>query len=298
MSIEVEPLSPKIIGQKLGSDVYNASGNVLLRQGVEIIPRYYSHFEKTGYRSIYLMPPNVIEVEAHSHLIPNQLLASMPGKLEEIFRILKHEDRKRAVQAKDDLVVLAHTLLENMNFKFGTQELLLDLKRQNEYLYQHSINAAAYAALIGKRLGYADSKLLTLTAAALLHDFGMVFIDPAILNKTEKLEDKEFNTVKEHTVKGFQHLFNYGFFDPVCSLASVQHHENFDGTGYPKQLPGKDIHEFSRIISLTDFFDAWTSDRPHRRLHSVPDAIDFIRQHAGTLFDPQMAQVLIGSFNK
>ena len=104
MSIEVEPLSPKIIGQKLGSDVYNPSGNVLLRQGVEIIPRYYSHFEKSGYQSIYLIPPNVIEVEPRTHLIPNQLLACLPGKLEEIFRILKHEDRKRVVQAKDDLV--------------------------------------------------------------------------------------------------------------------------------------------------------------------------------------------------
>jgi HD-GYP domain-containing protein (c-di-GMP phosphodiesterase class II) len=297
LTAEIEELSPKVIGRKLGQNLYNSNGNVLLREGVEIVSSYYTHFEKNGYRSIYLLPEGSTNVPRQSQLLSNKLLAAMPNKLREIFRILHNGDRAKFSQAKESLISLATAILDGLHFSVHAQPVLLDLKRQEDYLYQHSINVAAYSMFLGKRLRYDNSKLLSLGVAALMHDFGMVFIDDEIVNKTSQLENKELEIIQQHTTKGFQLLFNFGFLDPVCSLASAQHHENFDGTGYPHQLAGQDLHEFSRIIALTDFFDAWTSDRPHRRMHSIPKAIDFVKQGSGRLFDPQISTILVDMLN-
>ncbi|MCG8606361.1 HD-GYP domain-containing protein [bacterium] len=297
LTAEIEELSPKVIGRKLGKNLYNSNGNVLLREGVEIVSSYYKYFEKSGYRSIYLLPVSPIDAQPQSQLLSSKLLAAMPTKLREVFRILQYGDRAKFSQAKESLISLATAILDGLNFNLQTQPALLDLKRQEDYLYQHSVNVAAYSMLLGKRLAYDNAKLLSLGVAALVHDFGMVFIDDEIVNKTSRLENKEFEIVQQHTIKGFQFLFNFGFLDPVCSLASAQHHENFDGTGYPHQLAGQDLHKFSRIIALTDFFDAWTSDRPHRRMHSIPKALEFVKQGSGRLFDPQISTMLVDMLN-
>ena len=174
---------------------------------------------------------------------------------------------------------------------------LVELKRSDDYLYQHCVNVAVYSIYVGQKLNFQDQKLLELSVSALLHDFGMELVDPGIVNKAERLDPEEYEHVKEHTTKGFSHLIRTCDFDGLTTGASDQHHERYDGMCYPKSLGGTDIHEFSRIISLTDTFDAWTSDRPHRRLHSVENAIQFIQKSGNELFDPEMVEYFIEVFS-
>ncbi|MFQ5750512.1 MAG: HD-GYP domain-containing protein [bacterium] len=296
MGVEIEELSPKVIGKKLGQNLYNPTGNLLLRKGVIIKPYYYNHFKKEGYRSIYLLNNHSNDIEATSHFLSDRLQATAPFSLKNIFRLLNLDDPQKATAAKSKLFALARSLLLNVNYNIQKLPKILDLKRHEDYLYQHSINVAVYAILIGHRLQYNETRLLNLVLAALLHDFGMLFVDNKIVNKSSQIEDAEFETIKAHTTKGFHHLFRKCSFDGLSALATVQHHERFDGTGYPKELSGKDIHEYSRIISLTDFFDAWTSDRPHRRLHTIDEAIEFIKNNEGKIFDPILAHTFVRLF--
>jgi HD-GYP domain-containing protein (c-di-GMP phosphodiesterase class II) len=173
---------------------------------------------------------------------------------------------------------------------------VLDLKRQEDYIYQHCVNVAIFSLMVGQKLRFNDKKLMSLVTSALLHDFGMLFIEPEIINKTTRLSDGEFEIVKEHTVKGFTHLVRNCSFDGLSTIASVQHHERFDGKGYPNSIDGEKIHEFARIIAVTDAFDAWTSDRPHRRMNSVEEAIAFLKAHDGDIFDPQVVKSFIEIF--
>ena len=291
MSIKVEELTSEVIGRKLGKNLYNSQGNLLLRRGVEINSNYFSHFVDKGYRSIYLIDSekevDVQEFEEDS----NRLLATSSHILKKTFMKLMRTEYGNSLNGKREITVLADSILSDISSNIQKIPHLLELKTPADYLYQHSINVAIHSILIGKKLLYDDKKLFNLVVSALLHDFGMLFIDEQLVNKASNLEEREFEKIKEHTIKGFEHLVRNCSFDGLATIASVQHHERYDGKGYPKNLAGDLIHEFSRIITLTDFFDALTSDRPHRRMNSVADAVKYIKEKESTTFDPDLVKI-------
>lgn len=296
MSVVIEELSPQVVGKRLGQNVYNATGQLLLRKGVEITPRFYEFFESKGYRSIFLLDNAVNAGASQFNFDADRLLIAAPHLLKNIFRGLRSCQTTRASQAKVQLISLAESLLVHIRNTLHRPPHLLELKRREDYLYQHSVCVAVYAIFIGRKLNFQDRKLLSLAISALLHDFGMEFVDERIINKQEKLNDKEFEHVKEHTTLGFSHLVRNSLFDGVSTVATVQHHERVDGQGYPNRLQGEAIHEYSRIISVSDFFDALTSDRPHRRLLAIEDALELIKQHETSIFDAEVARSFIEVF--
>ncbi len=288
MGVEVHQLGNEVVGRRLGQNLYNPAGNLLLRKGVEITPRYLDYFQDSGYQSIFLLSQGVSS--EGSRFNSDRLLTTAPYILKKVFRKMRIDDTVRAAQAKGDLLSLAEAILVHVQNRLEKPPQLLELKRQGDYLYQHCVNVAVYSIFIGRAKNYSDQQLLNLAIAGLIHDFGMEFVDGDIVNKKDELGAEEFEQVKQHTTKGFTHLVHNCAFDGITTVASVQHHERFDGTGYPKRLHGNSIHEFSRIITLTDFFDAWTSDRPHRRMHSLSDAVAYIQEEQGSIFDPALAQ--------
>ncbi|RMF69095.1 MAG: HD domain-containing protein [Calditrichaeota bacterium] len=296
MSVEIVELTPEIIGARLGQNLYNSKGCLLLRKGVEINEHYFSYFKENGYKSVFLLSDPFDSNGAPVQPVSEKLMATAPPTLKKIFRLLMHESKTSTMKAKNELVRLAEAILADVDYKVHKIGNVLDLKRRNDYLFQHSVNVAIYAVLMGHSLNLTQSALRHLVIAALLHDFGMLFIEPSILNKESMLEQEEFERIKEHTTQGFRHLVGHCFFDGLSSVASVQHHERFDGEGYPKNLTGEQIHEFSRIITLADFFDAWTSDRPHRRLHSIDTTLDFIQSNVERIFDPRLVEVFVRLF--
>ncbi len=188
--------------------------------------------------------------------------------------------------------------MRQVNHKLDAPPDILDLKRQEDYLYQHAINVAAYSILIGQSMQYHQMKLFDLTLSALLHDFGMQLVDQEILDKPGELDESEYEEVKKHTYLGFQHLSRKCFLKGIVSAVALQHHERYDGSGYPNGISGDDTHEYSRIIAMCDFFDAYTSDRPHRQLHSIEDAVGYLMAQSGDEFDPNVIKHFMKYFNK
>jgi len=291
----VHELEPNVIGKRLGRNYYNVNGTLLLRKGVEINRRFLQHFEERGYKSIFLLNGDAGNSEQRN-VVPDKLLASAPMKLKKVFLKFARTELAYQNNAKNELIELAKELLFNVDGQVTRLNQVIDLKRHQDYLYQHSINVALYAILIGQKLQFHEMKLLKLTVAALLHDFGMLFVDSEIVNKASKLESPEFERVKLHTTQGFSHLVRQCSFDGLTTVATVQHHERYDGKGYPRNISGDEIHEFSRIITLADFFDAWTSDRPHRRLNSIENAVEYIRTHEKKIFDPELVKAFMTIF--
>ena len=85
---------------------------------------------------------------------------------------------------------------------------------------------------------------------------------------------------------GFQHLGRNCYIKGLITIVALQHHERYDGSGYLKNMQREEIHEYSRIIALADVFDAYTSDRPWRRMHTLEEGVEFVRENSGVLFDP------------
>lgn len=171
---------------------------------------------------------------------------------------------------------------------------LWNLKTLKDYLYLHSVNVAVISVMIGWRLNLNNQQLEDLCMGVLLHDVGKVTVSEAIHNKPGKLTDEEYLEMQQHTNRGFGFLRDRGAFSPIVWSVAHQHHELYDGSGYPKGRRGKEIHIFSRIAAVVDVFDALTSDRPYKSGWAFHKVLEFLNNGMRSKFDPQALSTFVG----
>ncbi|MGE4214257.1 MAG: HD-GYP domain-containing protein [Anaerotignaceae bacterium] len=162
---------------------------------------------------------------------------------------------------------------------------IIDIKNYNEYAYIHSMQVGILSTIIGKNLGYKNSRLKELATAGMLHDVGKLNIPIEILDKPGPLNDDEFNIMKKHPAYAMEKLDScHGL---SCDILNgiIAHHEKIDGTGYPKGLKDEEINDFGKIIAVADVYDALTSDRSYRKSWKPHDTINYMMGNAGTHFD-------------
>jgi len=145
---------------------------------------------------------------------------------------------------------------------------------------------------IGQALGLTKEELDTLHRGGLLHDLGKLGVPPEVLDKPGKLNQQEEKVMHQHSQLGGRIL------EPIAAYAEVipmvvQHHERFNGTGYPYGLTGQAISWGARIFAVADAFDAMTSDRPYRKALARERAVEIIKEEAGSQFDPNMVKAFL-----
>lgn len=152
----------------------------------------------------------------------------------------------------------------------------------------HVHRVQSYSVSLARALGVTDAlELKALEAAALLHDTGKLAVPEHILNKPGKLTAAEFEQMKLHVDVGADILSSIDFPFPVVPIVAA-HHENWDGTGYPRGVAGEAIPLGARILSVVDCYDALTSDRPYRRAMTTDEALAVIAERRGTMYDPHV----------
>jgi HD-GYP domain-containing protein (c-di-GMP phosphodiesterase class II) len=157
----------------------------------------------------------------------------------------------------------------------------------------HSERVVAYALRLGIQLGLSKEDLLGLEQGALLHDVGKIGVRDAILLKPDNLTPGEWEEMKLHTEYGRAILEQVPFLINAIPVVA-QHHERWDGQGYPAGLKGEEIDIKARVFAVADCVDAVTSDRPYRRAASYHAASAELRQHEGTQFDP----IVVAAFHE
>jgi len=153
----------------------------------------------------------------------------------------------------------------------------------------HSERVTTLAMGLGRELGLPPDGIDLLHRGGLLHDIGKVGVPPSILDKAGKLTEEEYAVIKKHPSKGAEIL------EPIPNLQKIipivfQHHERFDGKGYPNGLSGEDISPHARILALADVVDALISDRPYRPGWSREKVLAYTRENAGQQFDPEVVE--------
>jgi response regulator RpfG family c-di-GMP phosphodiesterase len=149
----------------------------------------------------------------------------------------------------------------------------------------HSDRVVAYCLRLGREMGLAHSDLIRLEQGALLHDIGKIGVPDAILLKRGGLSETEWTEMRRHIAYGLRIIDRIDFLSGARPVVG-QHHEKYDGSGYPAGLQGRAIHINARIFAVADAFDAITSDRPYRQARSYAEARDEIIACADTHFDP------------
>lgn len=169
------------------------------------------------------------------------------------------------------------------------QDLIANLSFHDFYTYDHSINVSMYCIMIYKALEpkARRSEIVVAGLGGLLHDLGKIKISTEILNSAEKLTPEQFDEIKKHPGFGHDLLEQVKASLPLdintdlVARVVLEHHENFDGTGYPRKLAGDKIHLFSRVTTIADFFDAITTKRSYHEPLTLDDAIALMTQSEG-----------------
>ena len=206
------------------------------------------------------------------------------------------EDLLQARRLADQVAVaLSNTrLVEDLDqLSWGTLSALArTIDANSPWTAGHSERVSALAVRLGGELALTPRELDMLHRGALLHDIGKIGIPTSILNKPAPLTEEERRIVQEHTTVGARILAPIAAFAPAIPIVR-NHHEWFDGAGYPDGLAGEDIPFMARLLAVADVYDALTSNRPYRAGWTHREAIDYIDHCAATQFDPAMAAAFI-----
>jgi HD-GYP domain-containing protein (c-di-GMP phosphodiesterase class II) len=191
-------------------------------------------------------------------------------------RLLEVPSAENILVSKQAISSVTDTILSEDD----TASNLLRITSHDFYTYTHSVNVGVMGILLAKSLFRKSDAhdLHELGAGFFLHDLGKVNVDPTIINKPARLTDKEMGRMRTHPYQGYKILQNADALSEECKYIVLQHHELFDGTGYPKRLKGDEIHIYGKICCITGIFDALTSERSYKKGLNSYDALKLMKE--------------------
>ena len=174
-----------------------------------------------------------------------------------------------------------------------TLETLINaLDAREQETRRHSKRVSEYALLLARKMGVTAEEYIDIARGSLLHDIGKIGISDSILLKPGKLNEEEWTVMRRHSEIGYNILKGIEFLEGAAQLV-LQHHEKYDGTGYPRGLRTEQIMRGARIFAVIDTFDAMTSDRPYRKALTYPIAREEIIRFSGRQFDPEVVECFL-----
>jgi response regulator RpfG family c-di-GMP phosphodiesterase len=188
----------------------------------------------------------------------------------------------------------------NMELENSQKEIVVTLGEvvdsRSKETRNHVQRVGEYCKYLAIKLGLGEEEAEMLRVASALHDIGKIAIPDAVLQKPGKLTDEEMQTMKRHPMFGGEMLrFSTRNILRPAGIIAFQHHERFDGKGYPLGLSGEEIHIYSRITTAADVFDALTTDRVYRNALPFDEVIEYFKKESGTQFDPKLAGIIVSN---
>jgi len=223
---------------------------------------------------------------------PERAQESYQGAIElmrEIDTLIGHNRGMSAVRVKG----VVRSLVDNVLSNRPAMMALTGLKSYDEYTFYHSANVALLSLALGSSITHDYRFLSSLGTGALLHDVGKLTIDTEILNKPGALDAEEWALVRQHPVRGAEHVVSIPGLDRSAIVIILEHHMRYDGTGYPHAPIAREQHLASRIVAIADAFDAMTSRRSYSSARVQDEAMAILVQSAGTALDPVLTRLFL-----
>lgn len=279
--VPIDKLEP---GMELARTIVGFTGRALLTKNTILTQTYITRLARLGIGSIYIK--DGFDDSEIPEIIADEVFSLVSDKLSTTLKTFYISGALNVDAYKNSVNMLLDSIINNRHVLIQLE----DIRAYSDHIFTHSINVAVYAIMTGISMGYQERQLAVLGLGALLHDIGMIVVDPAVLSEPEALANLDDERINQHPEFGFNILRNYQEISTIASHIAYQHHERFDGTGFPRGLKGKEILDFARIVAVTDTFDNLVADRPDRDGLNTTDALINIKNRAGTHFDPEMVE--------
>ncbi len=280
-------------GMIIGKTILNSDGQVLLSEGMLVKEQYKEKLMSLGIMEIYIKSPeNQNNHTENTEEKENKIKENISKAKEVIKKTMDFIHDGRDFSTKEIYETVEKILDELLNNE-GIMLNLSDIRVVDDYTFDHSVNVCVLALVTGISMGYDNEKLKKLGVGAILHDIGKILVPNKILNKPATLTNDEFDQIKKHTLLGFEIIKKYNKIDYESMLVILQHHERFDGSGYPDGKMKSDIHEFARVVAVADVYDALTSDRVYKKRIYPHEAIEYLISMGDHHFDYSIVRKFI-----
>ena len=274
-------------GMKIGRNIYSSDGIVLLAKDVILTNEYIESLGKIGVNGAYIEDSLSYDIQIQN-IISDELKIHAVKSMKDIYN--NPGDVARTVSMVEHL---AKSIIFEISNNKNIMVNMIDIKAFDDHMYSHSVNVAVLASVIGIALNLDMKKIEKLTASALLHDIGKVFISKDILNKENSMTEEEIALIKSHPEKGYRYIKQYYNISVTTYVGILQHHERFDGKGYPDGKKQDEISKFARIICICDSYDNLVTEKPNQKAYLPSDAIEYIMANNGQIFDPKLVKTFL-----
>ncbi len=254
----------------------------LLVEDIEKDERFSKLSQEKYYTHSLISVPLIVKNEAIGVINVNNKRTHQPFAKDDL-RFLKGVAAEVAISIDNAQL---YTSLQD-TYLHTVMALTSAIHAKDRYTQTHSEHVSKYAVAIAKEMRLAKGEVEHIRIACQLHDLGKIGIPDSILTKTEKLTPEEWEQMKLHSSKSAAILRPLSFLNGIITLVE-QHHERFDGKGYPHSLSGENIELGARIMAVADSFDAMTTERPYKKALTKDQAMEELKQNSGTQFDPQI----------
>ena len=290
MNLVLERIGPdSAMGPIASQDLFDATGILLLKKGQTLTAGIRELLEK---REVFIWRKREAGISSRQvKSFPRDVYLKLVGSLWSIY----HEAKLIETAQIEQTVELVETILQELktqNVYLDFDAIRLDMEKFKEHdfgTFVHVMNTALLTVLTGMRMGYSANRLKFLALGALLHDLGKLKVPKNILNKPGSLTTEEFAIIKQHPVLGVDMLKDTRVLPSVRAMVR-DHHERWNGKGYPLGLSGSRIHMDAQIVAVADVYEALTADRPYRQGLPPYQALEMIIAWSGQDFNPRVVQ--------
>lgn len=278
-------------GMLLALPILSSTGALLLREDLVLTERTIALLKKQAVPFVYIRDRRFPDAAEEPLLHPETFQRALK-ELQDLFATataargnhLPPERMERIQSVLRDILEDVFDRSDRLVLRF------LALRGHDGYIFTHSALVATTSLLLGQELSFSYAQLYNLGLGALLHDLGMTTIPSEIVDKKGPLDREERSLVNLHPRGGWDLLAGHDLVWPTARIVALQHHERWDGSGYPGGLRGEEIHLLSRIVAVADVYDALVSPRPYRPCRTPWEAHALILEGSGSLFDPRVVE--------
>lgn len=273
--ISIEETEP---GMLLGKPVYDSFSRILVAKGRPLSGEYIQKLKIRGYLGFYIEDEFSEGIDVKEAISPELRNRGVDA--------LRKKNIDATLQVAKDIVgQLLHSDTISLD--------MVDLRTFDDYTYRHSVNVAVLSTIIGMGMGLHQDELNDVCTAAMFHDMGKLMIDADIINKPGRLTKEEFRLIKMHPQLSLELLTNRWNVSIEAKEAILCHHENDDGSGYPRGLRKDEIPLYAKIIHVADVYDALTSKRAYKDPYTPSESIEYLMGGCHILFDERVVKAFL-----